>query len=200
MRDAPSLPRDGSEDSGQATEHYRPTNNLPLALTSLVGREREMAEANRLLGTDRLLTLVGPGGSGKTRLALAAADVARNFGDGVWLVELAPLSDPDLVPQAVASVLGVRETPGTTLVDDLVAHLEPRNVLLILDNCEHIIDTCASFAAALLRRCPDLRVMATSREALGIAGETLLAVPPLSLPDPHHLQAAEGLPRYEASR
>jgi predicted ATPase len=200
MRDAPSLPRDGSEDSGQATEHYRPTNNLPLALTSLVGREREMAEANRLLGTDRLLTLVGPGGSGKTRLALAAADVARNFGDGVWLVELAPLSDPDLVPQAVASVLGVRETPGTTLVDDLVAHLESRNVLLILDNCEHIIDACASFAAALLRRCPDLRVMVTSREALGIAGETLFAVPTLSLSDPHHLQAAEGLPRYEASR
>jgi hypothetical protein len=99
MRDTPGLSRDGSEDSGQATEDFRPANNLPLALTSFVGRERDMAEANGLLRTERLLTLVGPGGSGKIRLALrVAADMARNFEDGVWLVELAPLSDPDLVP------------------------------------------------------------------------------------------------------
>ena len=122
------------------------------------------------------------------------------FGDGVWLVELAPLSDPDLVPQAFASVLGVRETPGTTLLDALVGNLEPKNVLLVVDNCEHLIEECASLAEALLRRCPDLRILATSREALGVAGEPLFAVPPLSLPDPHRPPDVEGLPRYEASR
>jgi predicted ATPase/DNA-binding CsgD family transcriptional regulator len=201
MQDAPNLSRDGSEDSGQGTERLRPADNLPLALTSFVGREREMAEASRLLGTDRLLTLAGPGGSGKTRLALAvASEVVGRFGDGVWLVELAPLSDPDLVPQAFASVLGVRETPGTTLLDALVGNLEPKNVLLVLDNCEHLIEECASLAEALLRRCPDLRILATSREALGVAGEILFAVPPLSLPDPHRPPDVEGLPRYEASR
>jgi predicted ATPase len=160
-----------------------------------------MAEIEKLLVESRLLTLTGPGGSGKTRLALAmASELAGRFEGGVWLVQLAPLSDPDLLPQAVASVLGVRETPGTPLAETLVDYLKPRNVLLVLDNCEHLIGACASFAEALLRRCPDLRVLATSREALGVAGETLFAVPPLSLPDPHHLQAAEGLPHYEASR
>jgi predicted ATPase/DNA-binding CsgD family transcriptional regulator len=176
-------------------------HNLPLALTSFVGREREMAEAGRLLDTGRLLTLAGPGGSGKTRLALAVAlEQVDRFEDGVWLVELAPLSDPDLVPQAVASVLGVRETPKTPLVDALVAHLETRSVLLVLDNCEHLVGACAVLAETLLRRCPDLSILATSREALGILGETLFAVPPLSLPDPHQLQDVTGLPRYEASR
>jgi predicted ATPase len=178
-----------------------PHHNLPLQLNSFVGRGREMAEIETLLADRRLLTLTGPGGSGKTRLALAVtSEVAEWFGDGVWLVELASLSDPDLLPQAVASVLGVRETPSAPLVDALVAYLEPRNVLLVLDNCEHLIEACASLAEALLRRCPDLRVLATSREALGVAGETLFAVPPLTLPDPHRPSGVEGLPRYEASR
>jgi non-specific serine/threonine protein kinase len=169
-------------------------------LTSFVGRAREIEETIRLLGTERLLTLTGPGGSGKTRLALAvASELVDRFKDGVWLVDLASLSDPDLVPQAVASILGARETPGTPLVETLVDYLEPRNVLLVLDNCEHLIEGCASLAETLLRRCPDVRVLATSREALGVAGETLFDVPPLSLPDPHHLQAVEGLPHYEAS-
>jgi predicted ATPase/DNA-binding CsgD family transcriptional regulator len=201
MRDAMDPSRAGSNDYEQEAEHFRPTDNLPLALTSFVGREREMVEIEDLLVESRLLTLTGPGGSGKTRLALAmASELAGRFEGGVWLVQLAPLSDPNLVPQAVASVLGVRETPGTPLAETLVDYLKPRNVLLVLDNCEHLIGACASFAEALLRRCPDLRVLATSREALGVAGETLFDVPPLSLPDPHHLQAAEGLPHYEASR
>jgi predicted ATPase len=118
----------------------------------------------------------------------------------VWLVELAPLSDPDLVPQAVASVLKVREAPASPLADTLVDHLGPKKVLLLLDNCEHLIGACASLAEVLLRRCPDLRVLATSREALGVAGETLFAVPPLSLPDPHRLPDVEVVTRYEASR
>ena len=201
MQDATDPSRDGSKDYGLETEHTRPADNLPLALTSFVGREREMAEASKLLDTDRLLTLAGPGGSGKTRLALAVASgLVENFEDGVWLVELAPLSDPDLVPQAIASVLGVREAPGTDLIEGLVDHLEPRNVLLVLDNCEHLIEACASLAETLLRRCPGLSVLTTSREALGIPGETLFAVPPLSLPDPHRPPAVEGMPRYEASR
>ena len=143
-------------------------DNLPLQLTSFVGREREMAEVEGCCGSSRLLTLTGPGGSGKTRLALAVASrLVDRFEDGVWLVELAPLSDPDLVPQAVASVLGVREAPGTPLVDSLRAHIGSRQLLLVLDNCEHLIGACASLAEALLRGCPNLRVLATSREALG---------------------------------
>jgi predicted ATPase/DNA-binding CsgD family transcriptional regulator len=202
MSDAPQKERENAvgEPFGMP-ERAHPSDNLPLQLTSFVGRGREIAETIRLLGTERLLTLSGPGGSGKTRLALAAAsELVDGFGDGVWLVELAPLSDPDLVPQALASVLGVGESPGTPLVETLVDYLEPRKVLLVLDNCEHLVAACASLAETLLRRCPDLRVVATSREALGVVGETLFEVPPLSLPDPHHPQAVEGLPHYEASR
>jgi predicted ATPase len=176
-------------------------DNLPLELTSFVGREREKAEVGRLLEDSRLLTLTGPGGSGKTRLALTVASEAkRGFEDGVWLVELAPLSGPDLVPQAVASALGVRESPGTMLADSLAQHLETRGLLLVLDNCEHLIEACASLAETLLRRCPDLRILATSRAALGVAGENLFDVPPLSLPDPRRGSSVGSLPEYEAVR
>ncbi len=192
MQDAPNSSRGGPED-------FHP-NNLPLQLTSFVGREREIAEAGRLLDTNRLLTLTGPGGSGKTRLALAvASETIDRFEDGVWMVELASLSDPDLVPQAVASVLGVQETPGHPLIETIAGHLEPGNTLLVLDNCEHLLDACSTLTEALLRSCPNLRVLATSREVLGVAGEALFAVPPLSLPDPHRLPAADSLLGYEAS-
>jgi non-specific serine/threonine protein kinase len=184
----------------RASDGGLPANNLPLQLSSFVGREREKARVEELLADHRLLTLNGPGGSGKTRLALAVApEVAQRFEDGVWLVELAPLSDPDLVGQAVASVLGMREAQDRALVDAICGHLSSTETLLILDNCEHLIDACASFAETLLRRCPKLRILATSREALGVYGETLFAVPPLSLPDPRHLPAVDGLPDYEAA-
>ena len=178
-----------------------PGNNLPFQLTSLIGREKEILEVGRLLAEKtRLLTLTAPGGAGKTRLALAvAANMVGGFDDGVWLIELAPLSDQDLVPQAIASVLGVRETPGTALVDSLCVHLVARDILLILDNCEHLIEDCADLAGALLRSCPKLRILATSREALGMPGEALFAVPPLSLPDPRRLPTVEILPSYEAA-
>jgi non-specific serine/threonine protein kinase len=179
----------------------QPQNNLPLQLSSFVGREREVAEVASLLSEHRLLTLTGPGGSGKTRLALAVASgLVERYEDGMWLVELAPLSDSDLVPQAVASVLGVREAPGTTFVDSLRAHLESRETLLILDNCEHLVEASASLAGALLPFCPNLKVLATSREALRTSGETLFVVPPLSLPDPRRPPAPDGLPSYEAAR
>ena len=154
-----------------------------------------------MLAEARLLTLTVPGGSGKTRLALAVdSEVARNFEDGVWLVGLASLSDPDLLPQAVASVLGARETPGTMLRDTLAEHLGPRSLPLLLDNCEHLVEACADLATTLLRSCLDLHILATSREALGVPGEILLSVPPLSLPDPRHLHAVDGLSGYEAAR
>jgi predicted ATPase len=125
--------------------------------------------------------------------------LAEGFDDGVWLVELAPLSDPDLVPQEVASVLSVSETPGIPLVDSLLAHLRAREVLLVLDNCEHLVAASASLVGTLLRSCPRLSVLATSREALGVEGEIQFAVPPLSLPDLRHLQKVEDLSRYEAA-
>jgi non-specific serine/threonine protein kinase len=186
---------------GGASGRREPPNNLPLQLSSFVGREKELAEVMRLLGDARLLTLTGPGGCGKTRLALAATgELAEGFEDGVWLVELAPLADPSLVSQAVASVVGVREQPGRSLTETLSDHLRTRKLLVVLDNCEHVIEACATLAEALLRSCPELRVMATSREALGIVGEVAWPVPPLSLPDLRRVPEVESLPRYESAR
>jgi predicted ATPase/class 3 adenylate cyclase len=160
-------------------------HNLPVQLTSFVGRERELAELKPLLLASRLLTLTGPGGTGKTRLALPlAANVLDRFADGVWLVELAPLADPTLVPNTVAAVLGVREQPGQPILDVLLDALRPKTLLLILDNCEHLIATCAQVAETLLRAAPNVHILASSREALGIAGETAYRVPSLPLPDP----------------
>jgi predicted ATPase/DNA-binding NarL/FixJ family response regulator len=206
MPEATQQPSDAERDTQSSVIAFprapeRPPHNLPLELSSFVGRKQEIAEVKALVGNTRLLTLTGPGGSGKTRLGLAvASEVARDFGDGVWLVELAPLSDPDLVPQALASVLGVREAPGSPLTETLSDHLLSRTMLLVLDNCEHLIGACTSLAEALLRHCPNLRVLATSREALGVSGEIIFSVPPLSLPDTRHLPAVESLPHYEAAR
>src|SRR5918997_4723319 len=133
----------------------RPPNNLPLELSSFVGRQEEVAEVGRLLEGNRLLTLTGPGGCGKTRLALAAAgDAAGLFGDGVWLGELASLVDPAFVPRAVASALGTRGRPGRPLAETLAEHIGTREVLLVLDNCEHLVGACAEIAESLLRSCP----------------------------------------------
>jgi predicted ATPase/DNA-binding CsgD family transcriptional regulator len=178
----------------------RPANNLPLELSSFVGREKELAEVKRLLEGDRLLTLTGSGGCGKTRLALAAAgELMGGFEDGVWLVELASLADPSLVQGAVASALGVREQLGSPSTETLSGYLRTRKMLLVLDNCEHLVEACAVLAEVLLRTCPSLRILATSREALGIAGETRLAVPPLSLPDPRRLPTVGDVAHYEAA-
>src|SRR5919112_4951934 len=180
-----------------------PDNNLPLELSSFIGRQREVAKVQRLLvGGTRLATLCGPGGCGKTRLALAVAqDLLDSFEDGgVWWVELASLSDPKLVPGALASALGVREVADRSLTEVLVEHLKPRRTLVVLDNCEHLIEGCAALADALLRACPELEILATSREPLRIAGEAIGMVPSLSLPDPLRLPPAGELARYEAVR
>src|SRR5919107_138330 len=179
----------------------RPPHNLPSELSSFVGREKELTEVKRLLENNRLLTLTGPGGCGKTRLALlSASELVEAFEDGVWMVELASLAEPSLVPQAVASTLGVRERPGSSLTEALSDYLRTRKLLLLLDNCEHLIDACAEFAGALLHSCPGLRVLATSREALGITGEIAWPVPSLSLPDLRRLPDFESLSRYESAR
>ena len=174
---------------------------MPLEISSFVGREKELAEVRRLLKDNRLLTLTGPGGCGKTRLAsVAAGELVEGFEDGVWMVEFASLSDPSLVPQAVATVLGVREQPGQPLTETLSRYLRSKKVLMILDNCEHQVEACAKLAEALLRSSPELRVLATSREALGIVGEVAWPVPSLSLPDLRRLPDIESLPQYESAR
>ena len=179
----------------------RPPNNLPLELSSFVGRGKKLAEVKRLLENNRLLTLTGSGGCGKTRLALAAAtDLVEGFEDGVWLVELAPLADPSLVPQAVASTLGVREQQARSLTETLSEYLRSKKVLVVLDNCEHLVQACAELAETLLRSCPELCVLATSREALGITGEVAWPVPSLSLPDLRRLPDIGSLPEYESVR
>jgi predicted ATPase/class 3 adenylate cyclase/Tfp pilus assembly protein PilF len=176
-------------------------NNLPHQLTSFVDRVREMAEVKRLLSAGRLVTLTGSGGCGKTRLAIqAAADLVDGFGDGVWLVELAALADHALAPQAVASAVGVREQPGRPLLATLSDHLQSRRLLLVLDNCEHLLAACAHLAYTLLSACPDVRILATSREPLGIAGETTWRVPSLSAPDPNRLPPLERLTEVDAVR
>jgi non-specific serine/threonine protein kinase len=179
-----------------------PRHNLPLQLTSFVGREQALAEVGRLLATTRLLTLTGAPGVGKTRLALQLAGEGREaYADGVWLVELAPLADPALVPQAVATAVGVREQPGRRLVDTLADAVRGQELLLVLDNCEHLVEACATLADRLLRAGPRLRVLATSREALGIAGETTWWVAPLALPAAEPMAAAgsERLAALEAN-
>lgn len=163
----------------------RPPNNLPAQLTSFIGREREIDEIKALPATARLITLTGAGGCGKTRLALKIAEeVIEEYPDGVWRVELAPLSDAGQVGPATATTLGLREEPGKSLLESIIEHLRPKNVLLILDNCEHLLGACGDLADALLKACPELRVLATSREGLGIVGETTWRVPSLSLPPP----------------
>jgi predicted ATPase/DNA-binding CsgD family transcriptional regulator len=169
-------------------------HNLPLELNQFVGREAEVAEVRGLLRSTRLLTLTGAGGVGKTRLARQVArDVLADFADGVWLVELAPLADPSLVPCAFALVLGVYERPDQPLEETLVDVLLSQRVLLLLDNCEHLVMACAALVERLLSHCPYLRALATSREQLGIGGETTWRVPSLSLPSAERPASVENL-------
>jgi predicted ATPase/class 3 adenylate cyclase len=155
-------------------------NNLPLQLTSFIGREGELAEVGRLLTQSRLLTLLGAGGIGKSRLSLeAAAEAIEDFEDGVWFVELATLQDARLVPQAVASVMGVKEAAGRPVSEALVRHFKDRRTLLILDNCEHLLQGCADLARQLLQAGPHAKILASSREPLRVAGETTYPVPAL---------------------
>lgn len=159
-------------------------NNLPIQATSFIGREKEIAEIEQFLTGTHLLTLTGSGGTGKTRISLQVAEKGiDSFKDGVWLIELGPLSDPALLPNTVASVLGVHEEPGRPLLATLTDWLRDKELLLILDNCEHLVQACSQFADSTLRSSRGIRILASSREALGIAGETTYRVPSLQIPD-----------------
>ena len=174
-------------------------NNLPRQLSSFVGRQRELGDARALLQTSPLLTLTGPGGVGKTRLSLQiAADVLDQFEDGCWVVELGALADEGLVLESIAAALGVAEQPGRPLATTLVDHLRARRVLVVLDNCEHLLEATARHAHVLLTGCPTLRILATSREALGISGESVFPVPSLGLPEADRPATAEQASQWEA--
>jgi predicted ATPase len=176
-------------------------NNLPVQLTSFVGREKDIAEVKRLLSSARLVTLTGSGGAGKTRLSLqVAAEVIDDFAHGVWFVELAALTDPTLIPQTVASVLGLREESGRPLMTLLTEYLRAKAALIILDNCEHLIEGCAQFADTMLRAAPQVKLLTSSREALSIGGEATYRVPSLAAPDPQHMPPLEALTQYDAVR
>jgi predicted ATPase len=187
--------------------------NLPAPTTTLLGRGQDVAGAVAMLRGDvqsgsevpsgtRLLTLIGPGGVGKTRVALEVAhrllDQPFGYRDGVWLVELAALSESTLVAHTVATTLGLRETPGTSLLISLTDYLAAKRLLVVLDNCEHLIEACAELATAVLRVCPNVHILATGRESLGIVEETVYRVPSLACPDPNQLPAVDVLPSYSA--
>jgi predicted ATPase/DNA-binding CsgD family transcriptional regulator len=177
------------------------TGNLPAETSSFVGRQRELSEVGRLLGETRLLTLTGPGGCGKTRLALRLArEAAASFSRGAWWVELAPVPEAVLVPQRVGRALGVREMPGRPLAEVIVELLRSAEALLVLDNCEHLIEGCAELADALLRGCPGVKIVATSRETLRVPGEVSWLVPSLSVPDPQARALLDYLSTHEAVR
>lgn len=176
-------------------------NNLPQQLTSFIGRELETEDLKSLLERSRLVTLTGSGGTGKTRLGLqVAANSLERFPDGVWMVELAPLTDAERVPSTVANVLGVKEETERAILEGIKDRLKAQNLLLILDNCEHLLDACAMLADTILRSCPDIKILATSREGLGISGEQRYRVPSLSLPNIDLRSSPLRINDYEAVR
>src|SRR5882762_4200076 len=184
---------DGLPDSFPTLRSLDSTpNNLPTQTTTFIGRKRELASAVERLQTTRLLTLTGPGGSGKTRLALhLAADLLERFPDGVWLVELAPVTDPAGIAPTLAAAAHIGERPGRSTLDTVTDWLRSRRVLVVLDNCEHLVAACADVADSILRSCPDVTIIATSREGLNVAGEALMPVP--SLPPLDELREYEAI-------
>ena len=174
-------------------------NNLPAQLTAFIGREKEVKQIKKRLEINRLVTLTGPGGTGKTRLSLeVAASILETFKHGVWFVELASLTDPELIPQTILSKMGISEQPGKDSLEFLRTFIHDRTTLIVLDNCEHLIEGCARVVNSLMNTAPALRILASSREALGVPGEASYPVPTLSLPNIEHLPDIKQLSEYEA--
>src|SRR6266540_25048 len=179
-----------------------PKHNLPSQLTSFIGREKDVERIQHRLAEHRLVTLIGVGGIGKTRLSQQVANqLIDKYADGVWRVEFAALNDPTLVPQNVATVFGIQQRGDHSApIETLIHFLQVKTILLILDNCEHLLDACAELADKLLKNCPDLKILATSREGLGILGEALYQVPSLTIPDIQQISPIEKLNTYESIR
>jgi predicted ATPase/DNA-binding NarL/FixJ family response regulator len=200
MLTAPTPARPAPWSASLPSRSSDAVGNLPSEVNTFIGREHERVRLCALQAETRLLTLVGPGGVGKTRLALRLQEDLRDaFPDGIWLVDLSPIGDPALVPQALGDVLGVRQPQGQSWLDELIRVLRPRRLLVVLDNCEHVVAACAELAEGLLRQCPDLRMVATSLQPLGAAGETTWRVRPLSVPTAG-VSAVEELGASEAVR
>jgi predicted ATPase/DNA-binding XRE family transcriptional regulator len=177
----------------------KPVTNLPAPLTTFIGREKEQAEVIQLITKHRLVTLTGPGGVGKTRLSIKVGErMLESYHDGVWLVELAPILDPLLMPRVTAIAIGLRDEPQRPVIDMLSDYLREKKMLIILDNCEHLLDACAQLADTLLKRCSELKILATSREILGVLGEAVYHVPSLELADMQQL--LEKFRDYESVR
>ena len=194
---APDLPSDFPPI--KTLDVYR--HNLPAPVTSFIGREAEMAAVKEALTAHRLVTLTGSGGAGKSRLSLQVGlECLHNFPDGIWLIELAPVTDPAFIVQTMLSTFNLREDRHRTALEVLIDHLHDKSLLLVLDNCEHLIEACAHTSATLLQACPALRILASSREALGITGEFAYRVPSLRAPNPEKLPALDELEKTDAIR
>ncbi|HSL42842.1 MAG TPA: tetratricopeptide repeat protein [Anaerolineales bacterium] len=197
--DGQSAPASESEDTPWRDLSIFSRTNLPFQLSSFIGRSKELAKIAGLIASNRLATLVGPGGVGKTRLSLKIGEkVLGDYSQGVWFVELAPIADPSLLPHSIAIAIGLQDEPQRPVIDRLSDYLRGKKLLIILDNCEHILDACAQIADILLKKCPHLKILATSREALGIVGEAVYQVPSLQLPD--RQQLLEKFREYESVR